>query len=45
MGYSPRGLKESDTTERLIHTHTHTHSSGVDLEYLELLNKYIIVAE
>ena len=25
-GYSPRGHKESDTTERLTHTHTHTHS-------------------
>ena len=24
MGYSPRGCKESDTTERLTHTHTHT---------------------
>ena len=23
-GYSPRGHKESDTTQRLIHTHTHT---------------------
>ena len=26
MGYSPRGCKESDTTERLTHTHTHTHT-------------------
>ena len=25
-GYSPRVLKESDTTERLTHTHTHTHT-------------------
>ena len=24
--YSPQGLKESDTTERLTHTHTHTHT-------------------
>ena len=24
MGYSPRGRKESDTTEWLTHTHTHT---------------------
>ena len=28
MGYSPWGLKESDTTEQLIHTHTHTHTQG-----------------
>ena len=26
-GYSPWGHKESDTTERLIHTHTHTLAS------------------
>ena len=26
-GYSPKGCKESDTTERLkTHTHTHTHT-------------------
>ena len=25
-GYSPWGLKESDTTERLTNTHTHTHT-------------------
>ena len=25
-GYSPWGLKESDTTELLTHTHTHTHT-------------------
>ena len=24
--HSPRGRKESATTERLTHTHTHTHS-------------------
>ena len=23
-GYSPRGRKESDTTDQLTHTHTHT---------------------
>ena len=27
-GYSPWGCKESDTTERLIHTHTHTHNQS-----------------
>ena len=26
VGYSPRGLKESDTTEQLTHTHTHIHT-------------------
>ena len=26
MGYSPWDHKESDTTERLVHTHTHTHT-------------------
>ena len=26
MGYSPRGHKESDTTEQHTHTHTHTHT-------------------
>ena len=26
VGYSPRGCKESDTTERLTHTHTHPHT-------------------
>ena len=25
-GYSPKGHKESDMIERLIHTHTHTHT-------------------
>ena len=30
MGYSPWGLKESDTTERLTHTHTHTHTHTQD---------------
>ena len=29
MGYSPWGLKESDTTERLTHTHIHTHTYGL----------------
>ena len=24
MGYNPWGFKESDMTERIIHTHTHT---------------------
>ena len=26
VSYSPQGLKESDTTERLTHTHMHTHT-------------------
>ena len=30
-GYSPWGRKESDTTERLIHTHTHTHAMHVSI--------------
>ena len=29
VGYSPWGLKESDTTERLTHTHTHTHTGAL----------------
>ena len=28
VGYSLRGCKELDTTERLTHTHTHTHTHG-----------------
>ena len=31
-GYSPWGRKESDTTERLIHTHTHTHTHTICLQ-------------
>ena len=32
VGYSPRGHKECDTTERLTHTHTHTHTHILYLE-------------
>ena len=33
MGYSPRGLKESDTTEHR-YTHTHTQSKEETIEEL-----------
>ena len=33
VGYSPRGRKESDTTERL-HTHTHTHTPSLQADSL-----------
>ena len=38
MSYSPWDHKESDRTERLIHTHTHTHThrgmAGRDLSWM-----------
>ena len=34
MGYSPRGRKESDTTERL-HSLTHSHASKVTVKILQ----------
>ena len=41
VGYSPRGHKESDTTEQLnTHTHTHTHTHELHLRvYLWCLCK------
>ena len=33
-GYSPRGRKKLDTTERLTHTHTHTHTRANNVKYL-----------
>jgi len=32
VGYSPRGCKESDTTERLTHTHVQNHV-GIGREF------------
>ena len=37
VGYSPWGCKESDMTERLIHTHTHTHSYSI-YSYYKILH-------
>ena len=36
MGYSPWGRKESDMTEKLIHTHTHTHAHTSQLGPIRL---------
>ena len=40
-GYSPRVLKESDTTERLTHTHTHTHTPLSEILIGGISNNFI----
>ena len=40
-GYSPWGCKESDMTERLIHTHTHTHSYSI-YSYYKILHIFSV---
>ena len=41
VGYSPWGLNESNTTERLnTHTHTHTHATS---SFLNFLRKYLFI--
>ena len=44
-GFSPRGRKELDRTERLTHTHTHTHTQSHGCHSLPLFELGLCVKD